>query len=102
MHLAIQRRIRADRRWPRRRFFGGRHGPMPWRRRRRPRCWLDQFIAYLAQIRGVRVISRASMMGYRQSQIPRAETAHELDVEAVVEGVVLRSGARAGIAAHEP
>jgi tetratricopeptide (TPR) repeat protein len=54
----------------------------------------------LAQIRDLRVISRSSMMTYKQSRKPLAEIARELDVQAVVEGGVLRSGERVRITAQ--
>ena len=60
----------------------------------------DELITHLAQIRDLRVISRTSMMTYRQSRKPLAEIAHELDVQAVVEGGILRSGERVRINAE--
>jgi TolB-like protein/DNA-binding winged helix-turn-helix (wHTH) protein len=57
----------------------------------------DELITQLAQIRDLRVISRSSMMTYKQSRKPLAEIARELDVQAVVEGGVLRSGERVRI-----
>jgi TolB-like protein/DNA-binding winged helix-turn-helix (wHTH) protein/Tfp pilus assembly protein PilF len=60
----------------------------------------DELITDLAQIRDLRVISRSSMMFYKQSRRPLAEIAHELDVQAVVEGGVLRSGEHVRITAQ--
>ena len=60
----------------------------------------DELITHLAQIRDLRVISRSSMMSYKQSHKPLAEIAHELDVQALVEGGVLRSGERVRITAQ--
>jgi len=60
----------------------------------------DELITHLAQIRDLRVISRSSMMTYKQSRKPLAEIARELDVQAVVEGGVLRSGERVRITAQ--
>jgi TolB-like protein/DNA-binding winged helix-turn-helix (wHTH) protein len=60
----------------------------------------DELITQLAQIRDLRVISRSSMMTYKQSRKPLAEIARELDVQAVVEGGVLRSGERVRITAQ--
>jgi TolB-like protein/DNA-binding winged helix-turn-helix (wHTH) protein/Flp pilus assembly protein TadD len=60
----------------------------------------DELITHLAQIPDLRVISRSSMMTYRQLHKPLAEIAHELDVQAVVEGGVLRSGERVRITAQ--
>jgi TolB-like protein/DNA-binding winged helix-turn-helix (wHTH) protein len=60
----------------------------------------DELITQLAQIRDLRVISRSSMMTYKQSHKPLAEIAHELDVQAVVEGSIVRSGGRVRITAQ--
>jgi TolB-like protein/Tfp pilus assembly protein PilF len=60
----------------------------------------DELITHLAQIRDLRVISRSSMMTYKQSRKPLAEIARELDVQAVVEGGVMRSGERVRITAQ--
>jgi TolB-like protein/DNA-binding winged helix-turn-helix (wHTH) protein/Tfp pilus assembly protein PilF len=60
----------------------------------------DELITHLAQIPDLRVISRSSMMTYKQSRKSLAEIAHELDVQAVVEGGVLRSGERVRINAQ--
>jgi TolB-like protein/DNA-binding winged helix-turn-helix (wHTH) protein/Flp pilus assembly protein TadD len=60
----------------------------------------DELITRLAQIPDLRVISRSSMMTYKQSRKPLAEIARELGVQAVVEGGVLRSGERVRITAQ--
>ena len=60
----------------------------------------DELITQLAQIPDLRVISRSSMMTYKQSREPLADIAHELDVQAVVEGGVMRSGDRVRITAQ--
>src|SRR5579863_7068478 len=60
----------------------------------------DELITQLAQIPDLRVISRSSMMTYKQSREPLADIARELDVQAVVEGGVLRSGDRVRITAQ--
>ena len=60
----------------------------------------DELITRLAQIRGLRVISRSSMITYKRTNKPLAVIAHELDVQAVVEGGVLRSGERVRITAQ--
>ena len=52
----------------------------------------DELITDLAQIRALRVISRTSVMGYKGVRKPLPEIARELNVDAVVEGSVLRSG----------
>jgi len=60
----------------------------------------DELITHLAQIRALRVISRTSVMTYKSARKPLAEIARELNVEAVVEGSVLRSGERVRITAQ--
>src|SRR5262249_19849896 len=57
----------------------------------------DALIADLAQLRALRVISRTSAMRYRGSTLPLPAIAKELNVEAVVEGSVMRSGDRVRI-----
>jgi TolB-like protein/DNA-binding winged helix-turn-helix (wHTH) protein/Tfp pilus assembly protein PilF len=54
----------------------------------------------LAQIRALRVISRTSAMQYRHAKKSLPEIARELDVEAVVEGAVGRSGDRVRVTAQ--
>jgi len=54
----------------------------------------------LAKIGGLRVISRTSAMRYKGTDKPLAEIAGELDVDAVVEGSVLRVGDRVRITAQ--
>src|SRR4029077_19183531 len=51
----------------------------------------DALIADLSQISALRVISRTSVMTYKRVRRPLPEIARELNVEAVVEGTVLRS-----------
>ena len=60
----------------------------------------DELITRLAQISALRVISRASVMTYKSARKPLAEIARELNVEAVVEGSVVRSGDRVRIDAQ--
>jgi TolB-like protein/DNA-binding winged helix-turn-helix (wHTH) protein/Tfp pilus assembly protein PilF len=60
----------------------------------------DELITHLAQIHDLRVISRSSVMSYRRTPKPLAEIARELDVQAVVEGSILRSGERVRITAQ--
>src|SRR5207248_2555083 len=60
----------------------------------------DQLITDLGQISALRVISRTSAMAYKRVHRPLAEIARELNVEAVVEGTVLRSGERVRITAQ--
>jgi TolB-like protein/DNA-binding winged helix-turn-helix (wHTH) protein len=60
----------------------------------------DELITDLGQISALRVISRTSMMTYKHVHKLLPEIARELDVEAVVEGTVLRSGERVRITAQ--
>jgi TolB-like protein/DNA-binding winged helix-turn-helix (wHTH) protein len=60
----------------------------------------DELITDLGQISALRVISRSSVMTYKGVRKPLAEIARELNVEAVVEGSVLRSGERVRITAQ--
>jgi TolB-like protein/DNA-binding winged helix-turn-helix (wHTH) protein/Flp pilus assembly protein TadD len=60
----------------------------------------EALITSLAQISALRVISRTSSMRYKRLSTPLPEIARELQVEAVVEGSVLRSGSRVRISAE--
>jgi len=60
----------------------------------------DELIATLAKIGSLRVISRTSVMRYKGNKKPLPEIARELNVDAVVEGSVLRSGDRVRITAN--
>jgi len=60
----------------------------------------DELITDLGQIRTLRVISRTSVMVYKHARKPVAQIARELNVDAVVEGTVLRSGDRVRITAQ--
>ena len=60
----------------------------------------DALIANLAKVGSLRVISRTSAMQYKGSHKTLPEIAHELNVTAVVEGSVLRSGDRVRINAQ--
>jgi TolB-like protein/DNA-binding winged helix-turn-helix (wHTH) protein/tetratricopeptide (TPR) repeat protein len=60
----------------------------------------DELITNLGQISALRVISRTSVMTYKGVRKPLAQIAAELNVEAVVEGSVLRSGERVRITAQ--
>lgn len=60
----------------------------------------DELITDLGQISALRVISRTSVMPYKGVRKPLAQIAHELNVDAVVEGTVLRSGNQVRITAH--
>lgn len=60
----------------------------------------DELIADLGQISALRVISRTSVMGYKHTRKPLPQIARELNVDAVVEGTVLRSGEQVRITAQ--
>jgi len=60
----------------------------------------DALITDLAQIGSLRVISRSSAMRYKGVRKPLSEIAKELNVDAVVEGSVARSGNRVRIDAQ--
>jgi TolB-like protein len=52
----------------------------------------DELTTELGQISQLRVISRTSAMTYKGARRPLPEIARELNVDAVLEGTVLRSG----------
>ncbi len=60
----------------------------------------DELISHLGQISALRVISRTSVMAYKHARKPLPEIARELNVDAVVEGTVLRSGDQVRITAQ--
>ena len=60
----------------------------------------DELISALGQISALRVISRTSIMTYKHIRKLLPEIARELNVEAVVEGTVLRFGDRVRITAQ--
>ena len=60
----------------------------------------DELISDLGQISALRVISRTSVMTYKHARKPLPQIASELNVDAVVEGTVLRSGDRVRITAQ--
>jgi eukaryotic-like serine/threonine-protein kinase len=59
----------------------------------------DALITELSQIRKLRVISRTSVMQYRHTQKSLDKIAQELNVDAIVEGSVVRAGDRVRISA---
>jgi TolB-like protein/DNA-binding winged helix-turn-helix (wHTH) protein/Flp pilus assembly protein TadD len=59
----------------------------------------DELITELGQISDLRVISRTSAMTYKGTHSTLPQIAQELNVDAVVEGAVLRSGGRVRITA---
>jgi TolB-like protein len=60
----------------------------------------EELIAELSKIGALRVISRTSIMQYKGVHKPLPQIARELNVDAVVEGSVLRSGDRVRITAQ--
>jgi TolB-like protein/DNA-binding winged helix-turn-helix (wHTH) protein/Flp pilus assembly protein TadD len=61
---------------------------------------IDQLISDLGQIGALRVISRTSAMGYKNVRKPLPQIGRELNVDAVVEGTIVRSGNRVRITAQ--
>ena len=60
----------------------------------------DELISDLGQISALRVISRTSVMAYKHARKPLPQIARELNVDAVVEGTVLRAGDQVRITAQ--
>jgi serine/threonine-protein kinase len=60
----------------------------------------EALITDLAKMDSVRVISRTSVMGYKDAPKPVKAIARELEVDAVIEGSVLRSGHQVRITAQ--
>lgn len=60
----------------------------------------EAVIGQLAKLDGVRVISRQSVIGFKDSKRPLREIADRLDVDALVEGSVLRAGDRVRVSAQ--
>jgi TolB-like protein/DNA-binding winged helix-turn-helix (wHTH) protein/Flp pilus assembly protein TadD len=60
----------------------------------------DELISDLGHISELRVISRTSVMAYKRARKPLPQIARELNVDAVVEGTVLRSGDQVRITAQ--
>jgi serine/threonine-protein kinase len=60
----------------------------------------EELIASVSQISALRVISRTSVMEYKGAKKPLPEIARALNVDALVEGSVLRSGDRVRITAQ--
>lgn len=60
----------------------------------------EELITELSKSQAVKVISRTSVMQYKDSRKPLPAIANELGVDAVVEGAVLRSGNRIRITAQ--
>ncbi|HST09185.1 MAG TPA: winged helix-turn-helix domain-containing protein [Terriglobales bacterium] len=60
----------------------------------------DELITDLAKLSSLRVISRTSVMRYKGTRKGLPEIAHELNVDAIIEGSVVRSGKRVRITAQ--
>ena len=60
----------------------------------------DELIANLAKIRSLHVVSRSTAMAYKGTRKPLSAIARELNVDAVVEGTVMRVGSRVRITAE--
>jgi TolB-like protein/DNA-binding winged helix-turn-helix (wHTH) protein len=60
----------------------------------------DQLITDLAKVSSLRVISRTSVMQYKGTRKGLPEIARELNVDAIVEGSVIRSGQRVRVTAQ--
>jgi TolB-like protein/DNA-binding winged helix-turn-helix (wHTH) protein len=60
----------------------------------------DELITDLAQIHDLKVVSKTSIMRYKATRTPLPQIGHDLGVDAVVEGSVLRSGDRVRITAQ--
>jgi len=54
----------------------------------------EELIGRLAAIRGLRVISRTSVMRFKDTKLSAPEIANTLQVDALVEGSVIRAGSR--------
>ncbi len=60
----------------------------------------DELITDLAQIRALKVVSKTSIMRYKDTRTPLPQIGRDLKVDAVVEGSVLRSGDHVRITAQ--
>jgi TolB-like protein/tetratricopeptide (TPR) repeat protein len=60
----------------------------------------EALIANLAQVRALRVISRTSAMRYKSTHLTLPQIARELNVDAVIEGTVQRSGNHVRVSAQ--
>jgi TolB-like protein/DNA-binding winged helix-turn-helix (wHTH) protein len=60
----------------------------------------EELITELSRINGVKVISRTSVMRYKNSAESLPNIAHQLGVDAILEGSVLRSGDRVRVTAQ--
>lgn len=60
----------------------------------------DELVTQVAQISSLKVISRTSVLRYKQTKLPLREIARELGVDGIVEGAVQRNGDRLHISAQ--
>jgi serine/threonine protein kinase/tetratricopeptide (TPR) repeat protein len=60
----------------------------------------ESLLTDLAQIAGLRVVSRTSVMQYKGTRKPLPQIARELHVDAIIEGSILRAGERVRITAQ--
>jgi TolB-like protein/DNA-binding winged helix-turn-helix (wHTH) protein/Tfp pilus assembly protein PilF len=60
----------------------------------------EELIGRLSMIRGLRVISRTSVMGFKDTRLTAPEIAKMLHVDALVEGSVVRDGSRVRVHAQ--
>jgi TolB-like protein len=60
----------------------------------------DELITDLAKISALKVISRTSMMQYKGTKKPLPQIAKELNVDAIIEGSVVREGSRVRVTAQ--
>jgi TolB-like protein len=60
----------------------------------------EALITDLAQIGSLRVVPRTSVMRYERTREPLPDIAHELGVDGIVEGSMVRAGGRVRIQSH--
>jgi TolB-like protein len=60
----------------------------------------EEVIGRLSMIRGLRVISRTSVMQFKETRVSAPEVAKALHVDAIVEGSVIREGGHVRVHAH--
>lgn len=60
----------------------------------------EAIITDLGQIKGIRVISRTPVMPYKRANRTLPQIARDLDVDALIEGGIVRSGGRVRITAQ--
>ena len=60
----------------------------------------EALVAELSRIASIEVISRTSVMGFRETTMPVPEIAARLDVDAIIEGSVMRAGDKLTVTAQ--